>query len=87
MLKNLSIIFLVGGGTAGCVLARRLAEDVRVTVLLLEAGDEETRSEITNIPLTARELQRTQIDWSFVTTSQSTCCQSFVNKVRAFYSL
>ena len=71
----------MGGGTAGCVLARRLAEDVRISVLLIEAGNEEKLSEITNIPLTAIEVQKTHIDWSFETVSQSFCCQSFVNKV------
>lgn len=75
---------LVGGGTAGCALARRLAEDLQLTVLLLEAGDEETRSEIINMPLTAKEVQKTQVDWSFMTTPQAACCQGFINKVCDF---
>ena len=32
---------VVGGGSAGCTLAARLAEDEDVSVLLLEAGGDE----------------------------------------------
>ncbi|KAJ7750344.1 alcohol oxidase [Mycena metata] len=43
---------VVGGGTAGCVLASRLSEDPAVSVLLLERGDAR-RGWATRVPLTS----------------------------------
>ncbi|XP_065157060.1 uncharacterized GMC-type oxidoreductase Mb1310-like [Atheta coriaria] len=54
---------IVGGGTAGCVLANRLTEDPGIQVLLLEDGDYPSRE--TEIPLNFIFLQETDEDWAF----------------------
>ncbi|XP_063223042.1 glucose dehydrogenase [FAD, quinone]-like [Bacillus rossius redtenbacheri] len=53
---------VVGGGTAGCALARRLAEQPRWTVLLLEAGGEEP--EVAAVPAFHPALLGSELDWS-----------------------
>ncbi len=57
---------IVGAGSAGCVLAARLTEDLRTRVLLLEAGGEGGAKEI-RIPAAFSKLFKTPVDWNFAT--------------------
>jgi choline dehydrogenase len=60
---------IVGGGSAGCVLASRLSEDPDSRVLLLEAGPPDTADEI-HIPAAVNLLFKTAYDWNYQTTPQ-----------------
>ncbi|KAI4503240.1 hypothetical protein M0802_001462 [Mischocyttarus mexicanus] len=57
---------VVGGGSAGAVIASRLSEISDWSVLLIEAGDNE--NEITDIPAFAVYHQLTKKDWKYKTT-------------------
>lgn len=60
---------IVGAGSAGCVLANRLSADPTTRVLLLEAGGDDRRQEVT-IPAAFAKLFRTEADWNYRTTPQ-----------------
>lgn len=63
---------IVGGGSAGCVLAARLSEDQDVTVCLLEAGPADTSPNI-HVPAGAAKLFRTQVDWDYDSHGEPFC--------------
>jgi choline dehydrogenase-like flavoprotein len=61
---------VIGGGSAGCVLAARLTEDPSVTVALLEAGPADT-SVLIHCPAGIALLAKTgQANWGFQTVPQ-----------------
>ena len=62
---------IVGGGSAGCVLAARLSEDPTVTVVLIEAGGNNDRV-LNRVPTGAaiQIIRRNACNWAFATVPQ-----------------
>ncbi|XP_014247177.1 glucose dehydrogenase [FAD, quinone] [Cimex lectularius] len=63
--RNEYDFIVIGGGSAGAVVANRLSEVKSWSVLLVEAGGDET--EISDIPSLAGYLQLTDLDWKYKT--------------------
>ncbi len=61
---------IIGGGSAGCVLANRLSQDLRTSVCLVEAGPAD-RSPLIHIPAALFTLMRHRtLNWRFETAPQ-----------------
>ncbi|XP_060845206.1 glucose dehydrogenase [FAD, quinone]-like [Rhopalosiphum padi] len=63
---------VIGGGSAGSVIANRLSENANWTVLLIEAGIDEPA--YSDIPLLYPSLQRSDIDWQYKTEPSHSSC-------------
>ena len=62
---------IVGAGTAGCVLAGRLAEDPAVRVCLIEAGGSDRHPFISTPALVAAAIGTRRLNWRFETVPQA----------------
>ncbi|XP_059619947.1 glucose dehydrogenase [FAD, quinone]-like [Phlebotomus argentipes] len=63
---------VIGGGSAGAAVAARLSEVHEWSVLLLEAGPDETF--ISDVPQLFPTLQQSELDWKFVTEPTNHFC-------------
>ncbi|CAI7574060.1 unnamed protein product [Penicillium pancosmium] len=61
---------IIGAGAAGCVLASKLSEDKNVSVLVLEAGGDNTKVFETKVPILFSKLFHTEHDWDYYTVEQ-----------------
>ncbi|KAG8262408.1 hypothetical protein J6590_053045 [Homalodisca vitripennis] len=68
---------VVGAGTAGCVVANRLAEVDGWKILLIEAGGDPTKT--SEVPALFPSLQRTDIDWQYRTEPSNSHCLGMVH--------
>ena len=63
---------IVGGGTAGLVVANRLTENPNVSVMVLEAGSDRLKDPRITIPgMTAALYDNPEFDWSFKSVPQA----------------
>ncbi|XP_053617635.1 glucose dehydrogenase [FAD, quinone] [Plodia interpunctella] len=77
-LREMYDFVIVGGGSAGSVLANRLSEVEGWNVLLLEAGGHET--DISDVPLLSLYLHKSKLDWKYRSQPQDTACQAMIDK-------
>src|SRR5690606_10295167 len=71
---------IVGGGSAGCILAERLSADGSASVLVLEAGGRDNHW-LFHLPIgTARAWNRPQSNWNYFSEPEP-----FANNPRIFH--
>ncbi|EMC97776.1 hypothetical protein BAUCODRAFT_66666 [Baudoinia panamericana UAMH 10762] len=64
---------IVGGGTAGCVLAARLTEDANSKVLVIESGHSDLKQIFSRLPGGFNKLFKTGADWDLTTEPEKQC--------------
>ncbi|XP_044254785.1 glucose dehydrogenase [FAD, quinone]-like [Tribolium madens] len=69
---------IVGAGAAGSVLATRLSEISEWSILVLEAGGEET--DFSKIPNLLKYVQMSEVNWGYLSVPQRNACLAMVNQ-------
>lgn len=72
----------VGAGTAGSLLAHRIATETNLTFVVLEAGGRSYP--LLDIPFLGPLLHGSIYDWQYETTPQENACFAMVDKVSIF---
>ncbi|KAG5650469.1 hypothetical protein H0H81_012132 [Sphagnurus paluster] len=70
---------VIGGGTAGLTVARRLSDDTSKKVLVLEAGRSGINDPLVTIPQKSFSFIGTDIDWLYNTAPQTNAANQTVN--------
>ncbi|KAH6607374.1 gmc oxidoreductase [Trichoderma cornu-damae] len=74
---------VVGGGTAGLTVANRLSEDADVKVLVIEAGQDQSKDPLVQCPgLVVGMYGKPEYDWNFSSTPQSGLNNRVINQAR-----
>lgn len=68
---------VIGAGPGGCVVANRLSEQTNWSVLILEAGQDE--SVYTDIPAATESFANTDYNWGYIAEPTKNGCLSFEN--------
>ncbi|CAH0561151.1 unnamed protein product [Brassicogethes aeneus] len=69
---------IVGAGTAGSALSKKLSKIKKWHILLLEAGGDETS--FSDIPGASLYLYNSRMNWGYYTTPQSTACLGMIKR-------
>lgn len=85
MLRHDYDFIIVGGGTAGCVIANRLSANPKWNILVLEAGKPESTANF--VPGMAGYLIKSNYDWGYIAEKTPGSCLGNVLMPRLCHSL